>query len=552
MATRLPPLSDVAPSPALDLSNASLSAIQRPPIVNATAPPNDSDSVKLEGPPTPLGVSAATVDSLSSLHDDNNSNNSPSPATTAAGRKRKLNSTSARGVANLTPDQLAKKRANDRQAQRAIRERTKAHIETLEQRVRELSSQKPFLDLQAALKQNEAVISENKELRQGLRAIVDVIQPLLGKQDALNTHPTAPALVRPAASHLPSASPSLENHSYALNAHRSATVERSYTESIASVETPSSTHSAPTLGSRRDSATGNHASLRVAFDYQRHNLLHGLDFGGDERMGFNFLLEPTQQVPKMEGLRRPSEASRSPANISPNYNALPSLGGLPDELIPAYMTPVRNVAPTCTLDAILLDFLHNRQREAAKGVSKQKLVGPAYPSVSSLLNPERSIYSHPLSKVFTDILRTFPDIAGLPEQVAVLYAMFLLMRWQIYPTADNYHRLPDWLTPRPSQLLTPHPAWIDYLPWPRMRDRLVMSYHEYPFENWFIPFTRTLSVNWPYEATDCLLSAGDSDELIINPVFERHFSDINNWTLGPAFAETFPQLVDTTKIKPAP
>ncbi|KAJ0426632.1 hypothetical protein BJY00DRAFT_93425 [Aspergillus carlsbadensis] len=552
MATRLPPLSDVAPSSALELSNASLPAIQRPPIVNATAPPNDSDSVKLEGSPTPLGVvSAATVDSLSALPDENNLNNSPSPATTAAGRKRKLNSTSARGVANLTPDQLAKKRANDRQAQRAIRERTKAHIETLEQRVRELSSQKPFLDLQTALKQNEAIISENKELRQGLRAIVDVIQPLLGKQDAYNSHATAPAHIQPAAL-LPSASPSLENHPYAPNAHRSATVEHSYTESIASVETPSSTHSAPTLGSRRDSSSGNHASLRVAFDYQRHNLLHGLDFGGDERMGFNFLLEPTQQVPKMEGFRRPSEAGRSQANISPNYNTPPSLGSLTDQPMPAYMTPVRNIAPTCTLDAILLDFLHNRQREAAKGVSKQKLVGPAYPSVSSLLNPERSVYSHPLSKVFTDILRTFPDIAGLPEQVAVLYGMFLLMRWQIYPTADNYHRLPDWLTPRPSQLLTPHPAWIDYLPWPRMRDRLVMSYHEYPFENWFIPFTSTLSVNWKYEATDCLLSAGDTDELIINPVFERHFSDINNWTLGPAFAEAFPQLVDTTKIKPAP
>lgn len=336
------------------------------------------------------------------------------------------------------------------------------------------------------------------------------------------------------------------------NPHRSATVDRAYTESVASVDTPSSTHSAPTLGSRRDSATGNNPSLRLAFDYQRHNLIHGLDFGGDERMGFNFLLDPSQQVPKMEGFRRPPEVSRSQAGIPSTYNTLPPLGTMTDQTLPAYMTPVRNIAPTCTLDAILLDFLHNRQREAAKGVPKQKLVGPAYPSVSSLLNPERSVYSHPLSKVFTDILRTFPDISSLPDQLAVLYGMFLLMRWQIYPTAENYHRLPDWLTPRPSQLLTPHPAWIDYLPWPRMRDRLVMSYHEYPFENWFIPFTDSLSVNWPYEATDCLLSAGDTDELIINPVFERHFSDINNWTLGPAFAEEFPQLVETTKIRPIP
>ena len=91
-----------------------------------------------------------------------------------AGRKRKLNSTSSRGVANLTPDQLAKKRANDRQAQR-----TKTHIEALEQQVRDLSSQKPFLDLQAAVQHNERIRAENRELRQRLKTVMDIIQPLL-------------------------------------------------------------------------------------------------------------------------------------------------------------------------------------------------------------------------------------------------------------------------------------------------------------------------------------------------------------------------------------
>lgn len=102
---------------------------------------------------------------------------------TSAGRKRKLNSTSARGVANLTPDQLAKKRANDRQAQRAIRERNKTHIGTLEQQIRDLSSQKPYLDLQAAQQHIERVRAENRELRQGLKAAMDIIQPLLAKPE---------------------------------------------------------------------------------------------------------------------------------------------------------------------------------------------------------------------------------------------------------------------------------------------------------------------------------------------------------------------------------
>ncbi len=45
-------------------------------------------------------------------------------------KKRRTNS-SARGVASLTPDQLERKRSNDRAAQRAIRERTKNSIVSL-------------------------------------------------------------------------------------------------------------------------------------------------------------------------------------------------------------------------------------------------------------------------------------------------------------------------------------------------------------------------------------------------------------------------------------
>jgi hypothetical protein len=203
------------------------------------------------------------------------------------------------------------------------------------------------------------------------------------------------------------------------------------------------------------------------------------------------------------------------------------------------------------MDSLLLDFLHERQQQAAEGVATPKLVGPAYPSVSSLLNPARSVYSHPLSKVFTDILATFPDISTLPEKVAVLYIMFLIMRWQIAPTQENYDRLPDWVTPRASQLFTPHPPWIDHLPWPKMRDRLVRDYNprEYLFDNFFIPFTTTLSLNWPYEPTDTLLSSPENDDLMINPVFERHLRRLENWSLGPAFAKAFPGLADTFRLK---
>jgi len=187
MATPGPPVDKEEAAPASTPNESSSSNAIPEPLSNdasrhqSTVPPAlatnpSADSVKLEDSPAPSRLESAEAETPQA---DNDSRKRPA----TAGRKRKLNSISARGVANLTPDQLAKKRANDRQAQRAIRERTKSHIDALEQQVRDLSSQKPILDLQAALKRNEAIQEENRELRQRLQAVMDIIQPMMGKRE---------------------------------------------------------------------------------------------------------------------------------------------------------------------------------------------------------------------------------------------------------------------------------------------------------------------------------------------------------------------------------
>lgn len=311
-------------------------------------------------------------------------------------------------------------------------------------------------------------------------------------------------------------------------------------------------------------------------------MAHNLDMG-PERLGLDFLLDGSQRINKISnGVNGTHESptsypqqqsqQRGSQNNSPVHHRSNSVGShtayniiTSSNEVAGHNAPIRNGPPTCPLDSLLLDFLHERQQAAADGVSTPKLVGPAYPSVSSLLNPARAATSHPLSKVFTDILATFPDLSTLPEKVAVLYIMFLIMRWQISPTQENYDRLPDWATPRASQLFTSHPAWIDHLPFPKMRDHLVRHYNprDYLFDNFFIPFTTTLSLNWPYEPTDTLLSTGSGsgsggesgvvigtgDDLVINPVFERHLRRLENWSLGPSFAKAFPSLQDTYRLK---
>jgi hypothetical protein len=165
----------------------------------------------------------------------------------------------------------------------------------------------------------------------------------------------------------------------------------------------------------------------------------------DERLGLDFLLDGGQRE-KVNGGPQPSSPSLP--------RALPYYAMLP-----------KSTPPTCPLDTLLMDFITKQQSQASQGVPMKTLVGPAYPNFTVLKYPDRNIESHTLSRFFTDILRTFPDISQLPEQVAILYVMFLFMRWHIDPTPENYERLPDWITPRPSQLSIPHPIWMDYLPW---------------------------------------------------------------------------------------
>ena len=74
-----------------------------------------------------------------------------------------------RSVSTLTPSQLARKRANDREAQRAIRARTKEHIDRLEKEVDELKNLRNRDEtVQELVRRNKALERELMSLRESL------------------------------------------------------------------------------------------------------------------------------------------------------------------------------------------------------------------------------------------------------------------------------------------------------------------------------------------------------------------------------------------------
>lgn len=98
------------------------------------------------------------------------SSTAASTSNTSAAKKRPSRA-GTRSVTTLSAAQLERKRANDREAQRAIRQRTKEHIEKLERRIAELTSgddDNEREQLVAALKRNKELEDENTFLRSKL------------------------------------------------------------------------------------------------------------------------------------------------------------------------------------------------------------------------------------------------------------------------------------------------------------------------------------------------------------------------------------------------
>lgn len=186
------------------------------------------------------------------------------------------------------------------------------------------------------------------------------------------------------------------------------------------------------------------------YQHLNPNLHPDLAFNqNDDRMGVDFLIENNhgrRSNGPMNGL--PQSPQTPSTNEQGHWSAIP-----------------RRIAATCPLDAILLDAVAERARARAAGTPHAEVVGPMYPNWNHLLNKHTSTPNHPVSKLIIDICRTFPDLHKLPEQVAVIYIMFLITRWEVEPTKENYDRLPEWVRPLPSQLFTSHPCWLDYLPW---------------------------------------------------------------------------------------
>ena len=220
--------------------------------------------------------------------------------------------------------------------------------------------------------------------------------------------------------------------------------------------------------------------------------------------------------------------------------------------VPLWAVPPNNTPPSCLSDNILQDVV-TRRRTGRPSISHSNAPSPATPE--SLLNA--TTYPKPnlcalvdknlradddISNTVSDIIRSYTEIEALPNKVAVSYTMTTLLKWQVLLDEPSWQQMPDWLRPTQLQLTKAHPAWIDRMAWPKVRDYLI-EHPEITLDDIAATYASSFFVSWNYDPSHVLISVdAESKVVITNPVFEEHIRQLKNWSVSEPFRQRFPEL----------
>ncbi|KAB5540600.1 hypothetical protein GE09DRAFT_1192270 [Coniochaeta sp. 2T2.1] len=193
--------------------------------------------------------------------------------------------------------------------------------------------------------------------------------------------------------------------------------------------------------------------------------------------------------------------------------------------------------PTCELDRLIHGVLAAASPLTEPG---HELNEATFPSTSSLLNPSvEADKSRPLSTlVAAQVWKS--SVQGLTARIAFMYVLSQLLRWYLRRDKQSYAHMPDFMKPSLLQRTVAHPAWIDLLIWPDVRDLVIQRMDWNDFPSFRQVAGGSLSVGWPYTDSGAILESADGHHLALNPIFKAHIRNVKNWTFGLEVRKEFP------------
>ncbi|KAJ9612903.1 hypothetical protein H2200_002844 [Cladophialophora chaetospira] len=407
-----------------------------------------------------------------------------------------------------------RKRIQDRLAQRATRERTKNRIAYLEQRLSSLEAGDRHGEITSLTRIIDNLRNDNDRLRNALIKMRTVIDQAVS---------------------------SVENENGALSATKACGCSE-HANCLCTqsnfVETPTATFDDPVSSLRHHSvsSTGTSEATEVVtgmpvgletgvelpgqaqpdtlqdfIDLSPNTLLEMFEFGPPT--GYNGW-QP--QTPSPFDYRFPP--GHAPIKVAPDV----AKWHVSDRAFISCLDSVKKrTASTSTLD------MHVPFKAAIWGWDN---VGPEaqHPIWSALRQVDQEVFGTWTSKA---------------QRIALMYVCQTLIQWREDPTDENLARVPVFLRPRPSQEKIQHPAVIDFLIWPGLRDRLVFEHKRYTSTGDFsAAFVANFNFNWPFSERNIFTCNPISGKYEVSTTFLEFAYNFKNWTMKPAFFKSFPEM----------
>ncbi|KAH6694831.1 hypothetical protein BKA61DRAFT_662767 [Leptodontidium sp. MPI-SDFR-AT-0119] len=143
-----------------------------------------------------------------------------------------------------------------------------------------------------------------------------------------------------------------------------------------------------------------------------------------------------------------------------------------------------------------------------------------------------------LQHVDTSLFKETPAI----ERFVLLRHIHMMI---LYKTgALGSRQLPIWYRYRPAQVIYDHHPSIDYLGWPGLRERLVLSGSLRMTDQFWAMFGSCFSFEWPYAITTCYETDATTGMLRYSPLFDVESLNIDSCRMTSQFFEAFPEMAD--------
>jgi hypothetical protein len=202
------------------------------------------------------------------------------------------------------------------------------------------------------------------------------------------------------------------------------------------------------------------------------------------------------------------------------------------------------------MSTVYVNFIDKAKQLITSGVAPDRLFG-VLPDVEALVNEAAYQKSSFLSQWTARLANSF----GMPTlscRMAVMWLHWLLMRWMIHPTPATYLAIPDWYRPTPYQMIVPHPVYVDFQIWPRLRDAVIqrVDLQCQPLY-WYSEAATTIDCNWLGSDQDAV-SYDMNARMTLSAPFVQHLMDLGNWSVGPVIRKHIPDACTILQIKYGP